>query len=126
MDGVRIPGGVPKFKNMKMLKELSDKDKKEILIYCLMALFCTTAVILAIAWSRGRDVDYFKERILIFEGRLDGMHKFINDTRDRNDIVIERLKETNQKLDKVIEKQSEQDRWIEEWKKLPQLPKPKR
>ena len=112
--------------NMKILKELSDKDKKEILIYCLMALFCTTLVILTIAWSRGRDVDYFKERIMIFEGRLDGMHKFLNDTRDRNDIVIERLKETNQKLDRVIEKQSDQDKWIEEWKKLPQLPKPKR
>jgi hypothetical protein len=54
------------------------------------------------------------------------MHKVIHDTRDKNDIVIERLKETNEKLDKVIDKQLDQDRWIEEWKKLPQLPKPKR
>jgi hypothetical protein len=111
---------------MKILKELSEKDKKEILLLFLIALFCTTLVILAIAWSRGRDVDYFKERVLIFEGRLDGMHKVIHDTRDKNDIVIERLKETNEKLDKVIDKQLDQDRWIEEWKKLPQLPKPKR
>jgi len=105
---------------------LDDKDKFEIFFILFFIAVAVAVVLLGIAWSRGHDVDYFKERIVLIEHRLTGMDKRMDNHDVKFDKIIEAVNETRQKLNDEINRNNEQDKWIEEWKKLPQLPKPKR
>ena len=104
---------------------LTDKEKTEILLLMIMLLICTCLVLLAFSWSRGNDVDYFKERIVLIEHRLTGMDKRMSDHDIKFDKIIEATNETRQKLNDEIARNNEQEKWIEYWKTLPQLPQPK-
>ena len=105
---------------------LDDKDKFEIFFILFFIAVAVAVVLLGIALSRGHDVDYFKERIVLIEHRLTGMDKRMDNHDVKFDKIIEAVNETRQKLNDEINRNNEQDKWIEEWKKLPQLPKPKR
>jgi hypothetical protein len=73
--------------------------------------------------TRGADVDYFKERLVITEARLNSIDKKVDDYRDRIDRMNDKQTE---KMIEVQRKVEEHEKWIEEWKKLPNLPKPRR
>ena len=63
----------------RLLSDFTDKEKFEISLFVLLILVGTVLVLLGISWSRGRDVDYFKEKIYIIEERLNH-----NDKRDHD------------------------------------------
>lgn len=105
---------------------LEDKDKFEIFFILFFIAIGVAFIMLGIAWSRGHDVDYFKERIILIEQRLTGMDKRMDNHDMKFDKIVEAVNDTRTALNNEIQRNNEQDKWIEEWKKLPQLPKPKR
>lgn len=105
------------------IKSLTDSEKINLLAMFLLAAFVVAAVSIMFNITRGADVDYFKERLVLTEARLNSIDKKVDDYRDR----VDRMKD--QQTEKMIEMQKkveDHERWIEEWKKLPHLPKPRR
>lgn len=103
---------------------LTDKEKAELYGLMILLLFCTCAVLLGISWSRGNDVDYFKERIILTEQRMTVIDKKIHDTQLEINKTNEHVAESRRLLEVEILRNNEQDKWVEYWKSLPQLPKP--
>lgn len=104
--------------------ELSESEKTQ--IYLTLTLVCIAMVIVlyVIATSRGQDVEYLKARLGLMEARVNYMDQKIDkinqtylDQRDHLN-EIRRMQEANQRL------QEDNQRWIEHWKNLPNLPKP--
>lgn len=108
------------------LFNLTDHEKAEIFLLMFVLAACASVVMLGISWSRGNDVDYFKERIVLMEQRMTHLDKKLHDEGQKMDKVVEAINETRVALNNEINRNNEQDKWLEEWKKLPQLPKPKR
>ena len=108
------------------LLNLSDQDKAEIFLLLFVMAACASVVMLGITWSRGNDVEYFKERIILMDQRMTVIDKKLHDEGQRADKILEAVNETRVVLNNEIARNNEQDKWLEEWKKLPQLPKPKR
>jgi len=105
------------------LLNLTDREKAEIFLLMFVLAACAAVVMLGISWSRGNDVDYFKERLILTEARLNSIDKKVDDMRDKHDRQLEHLKD---RTNETARKAEEHEKWIEEWKKLPHLPKPKR
>jgi hypothetical protein len=105
------------------LKSLTDKEKLHIVLFMLLGLFMVTSVSFMFNVTRGAEVDYFKERLVLTETRLNSIDKKVDDYRDRVDRMNDKQTEKMIEMQKKVE---DHERWIEEWKKLPQLPKPKR
>lgn len=105
------------------LKTFTDKEKLQIVLYLLLSALVVATVSIMFNITRGADVDYFKERLVITEARLNSIDKKVDDHRDRHDKFVEK---TNEKVIDLQKKVEEHEKWIEEWKKLPQLPKPRR
>jgi hypothetical protein len=109
---------------IRMWQELTPQDRTQVLWTLVMVLVATIVVLYAIAASRGQDVDYFKTRLGLMEHRLNNMDQKIDRVaqgqHDQKEHTAElrRLHEAQQRL---VE---DQQRWIEHWKNLPQLPKP--
>ena len=108
---------------IKAYNSLTAKEKQQILLYLLLftALVATISILFNI--TRGADVDYFKERLLLSEARMNSVDKKVDDLRDRQEKQYETLKDKTNELNRKVE---EYEKWIEYWKSLPQLPKPKR
>lgn len=107
------------------LLNLTDREKAEIFLLMFVLAACAAVVMLGISWSRGNDVDYFKERIVLIEQRMTHLDKKLHDEGQKSDKIIEAVNETRNALNNEIHRNNEQDKWLEEWKKLPQLPKPR-
>lgn len=86
----------------KILNDFSDKEKLEITLFLSFILFATIIVLSAIAWSRGQDVDYFKEKIYFIEERLNNNDKRDNDQRERLATVEGRVSETEKDMSIVV------------------------
>jgi hypothetical protein len=108
-----------------MLKDLTPSDKVELLIVLLAVLGCTVLVVSIVAWSNGKDVDYFKERVILLDNRMNVLDKRVHDSVLRQEEVVKKMNETVTQLNSVTTKVEEHDKWLDEWKKLPSLPKPK-
>ena len=108
-----------------MLKDLTPSDKVELLIVLLAVLGCTVLVVSIVAWSNGKDVDYFKERVLMLDNRMNVLDKRVHDSVLRQEEVVKKLNETVIQLNDNTTRIDEHDKWMAEWKKLPSLPKPK-
>lgn len=108
-----------------MLKDLTPSDKVELLIVLLAMLGCTVLVVSIVAWSNGKDVDYFKERVIMMDNRMNVLDKRVHDSVLRQEEVVKKMNETVTQLNSVTTKVEEHDKWLDEWKKLPSLPKPK-
>jgi Tfp pilus assembly protein PilN len=107
------------------LTNFTDKEKAEMLAIFAVILFCTCAVLLGITWSRGNDVQYFKERIVLMDQRMTVIDKKIHDTNMELIKTNEHLAETKRLAEAESHRNTDQDKWIEYWKTLPQLPQPK-
>ena len=111
------------FSLISEIKNLTDGEKINLLAMFLLASSVIASVSIMFNITRGADVDYFKERLTITEARLNSMDKKVDDYRDR----IDRIKDQqNEKIFEITKKVDEHEKWIEEWKKLPNLPKPRR
>mgnify|MGYP006961908618 CR=1 FL=1 len=108
-----------------MLKDLTPSDKVELMIVLLAMLGCTVLVVSIVAWSNGKDVDYFKERVIMLDNRMNVLDKRVHDSVLRQEEVVKKMNETVTQLNSVTTKVEEHDKWLDEWKKLPSLPKPK-
>jgi uncharacterized protein YoxC len=108
-----------------MLKDLTPSDKVELLIVLLAMLGCTVLVVSIVAWSNGKDMDYFKERVIMLDNRMNVLDKRVHDSVLRQEEVVKKMNETVTQLNSVTTKVEEHDKWLDEWKKLPSLPKPK-
>ena len=104
--------------------DLDPNEKAQVAWTLVTVLAATVIVLYAIAASRGHDVDYFKERLGLMEQRLNYMDQKIDrvaqNQHEQRDHVneIRRIQEAQQR------QLEDQQRWIEHWKNLPQLPKP--
>jgi hypothetical protein len=105
------------------LKNLTEKDKLHIALALLLSTFTVGLISILFNITRGEQIDYFKHRLLMLEERIVYTDKKIDDTRDKYDRQLEGLKDRTNETARKVE---EQEKWIEEWKKLPSLPKPKR
>lgn len=105
------------------LKNLTEKDKLHITLGLLLSACTVAAISVLFNVTRGEQIDYFKHRLVMLEERVNYTDKKVDDYRDRHDRIAER---TNEKIVDLQRKVDDQEKWIEEWKKLPQLPKPKR
>lgn len=105
-------------------KELSASDKLQISWTLSLVLFALVIILYAIAASRGEDVDYFKYRLTLQEQRLNNVDQKVNrlgQTQTDQQEMIRELQRAEEVQFKMLE---ENQRWIEYWKTLPQLPKP--
>lgn len=104
--------------------DLDPQEKAQVAWTLVMVLAATVIVLYAIAASRGHDVDYFKERLGLMEQRVNYMDQKIDKVaqaqHEQRDHLNE-LRRINEAQQRQIE---DQQRWIEHWKNLPQLPKP--
>ena len=124
----------------KLFKDLSDKEKFEIVIIVSLLFFCTIVVLSAIAWSRGQDVDYFKEKIVIMEERLNHNDKRDHDQGERINNVEARVAEaekditvtvinvaaTQNVVKDIINPPNKRPQTIPPFDKLPPLPAPRK
>lgn len=109
---------------IRMWQELTPQDRTQVLWTLVMILVATIVVLYAIAASRGQDVDYFKIRLGLMEHRLNNMDQKIDRVAQGQHDQKEHLAELR-RLQEAQQRQAEdQQRWIEHWKNLPQLPKP--
>jgi sensor domain CHASE-containing protein len=105
-------------------RDLSHDERLSIAWTTVMILAVTVIILYAIAASRGQDVDYFKHRLGLMEQRINYMDHKLDTMAQRQvehrDTIneIRRMKEAHER------QLEEQQRWIEHWKTLPQLPKP--
>ena len=104
--------------------DLDASERAQVAWTLVSVLAATVIVLYAIAASRGHDVDYFKERLGLMEQRLNYMDQKIDRVAqaqaEQRDHVneIRRIQEAQQR------QLEEQQRWLDYYKTLPQLPKP--
>jgi len=108
---------------IKAYNSLTAKEKHQVLFSLLLVVIVVATISILFNITRGADVDYFKERLILTEARLNSIDKKVDDLRDRHDRQLEHLKDRTNETARKVE---EHEKWIEEWKKLPHLPKPKR
>lgn len=104
--------------------ELSESEKTQIYLTLTLVSVAMVMILYVIAASRGQDVDYLKERFGLMEARVNYMDQKIDkinqaylEQRDHLN-ELRRMQEAYQRL------QEDNQRWIEHWKNLPNLPKP--
>ena len=105
--------------------DISDSEKLYLALIFLGLFFAVILVLMAIAVSRGNDVDYFKDRLYFLEHRFNVAEKARDGLQYRMAEEEKKTIEINQKIVELHNKVADTERWIEEYNKLPHLPKPK-
>lgn len=103
--------------------DMPAEDRISILIIFAIAATMTIIVLYAIAASRGQDVDYFKTRLGLMEQRINYMDHKIDTMAQRQAEQRDHINEIRRMKEAHDRQLEEQNRWIEHWKSLPQLPK---
>lgn len=113
---------------MRFWTELTESDRAHIAWTLSFVLAAVVLVLYAIAASRGQDVDYFKDRLGLQEQRLNYMDQKIDKIAQGQHDQKEHLNEMRRITEAQQRQLEDQQKWIEHWKSLPQLPKlpPKR
>lgn len=109
---------------LRAWQELSYSERLGIVWTLCMVLIAVVIVLYAIAASRGQDVDYFKHRLGLIEQRMNYMDQKIDSVNQRQAEQKELASELRRINEQHARQLEEQQKWIEHWKSLPQLPKP--
>lgn len=109
---------------IKMWQELTQQDRTQVLWTLVMVLVATVVVLYAIAASRGQDVDYFKTRLGLMEHRLNNMDQKIDRVAQGQHDQKEHLAEVRRMQEAQQRQLEDQQKWLDYYKTLPQLPKP--
>ena len=109
---------------MQIWNDLTPVEKTQVLWSLVMVLCVTVLVLYAIAASRGQDIDYFKERLGLQEQRLNYMDQKIDKIAQGQHEQKEHLNEMRRMNEAQQRHIEEQQKWLDYWKSLPQLPKP--
>lgn len=107
------------------INELSSSEKTELVIYTILLFVCVIVILLGITWSRGNDVEYFKLKVNSLEDRFNVAEKSRSDIKDKLVEVEIKTAENKAKVENLQVRSAEMEAWLEEYNKLPQLPKPK-
>lgn len=105
--------------------ELSSSEKLEVVFFLFILSFATIAILLAMAWSRGREVDMLKDRVSIMEDRFNVAEKSRFALVEKTSAVEVRQTEHANAINNLQVRSVEMERWLEEYNKLPVLPKQK-
>jgi hypothetical protein len=105
-------------------QELDYSERIGIVWTMCMVLMAVVIVLYAIAASRGQDVDYFKHRLGLMEQRMNYMDQKLDTINARQVEQRDNLNEVRRMLEAEQRLSEEQQKWIEHWKTLPQLPRP--
>ena len=97
----------------------------EVVFFLSVIAFAVIAILLAMAWSRGREVEMLKDRMVMMEDRFNVAEKSRFALIDKTGTIEQRQTEQANKIDNLQIRSAEMERWMEEYNKLPQLPKPK-
>lgn len=109
---------------MQIWNDLTPVEKTQVLWSLVMVLCVTVLVLYAIAASRGHDVDYFKERLGLQEQRLNYLDQKVDRVYQAQHEQKEHVNEIRRMNEAQQRQLEDQQKWIEHWKNLPQLPKP--
>lgn len=109
---------------IRLWLDLTADERAQIAWMMCVVLLAMVIVLYAIAASRGQDVDYFKERLGLQEQRLNYMDQKIDRVAQGQHDQKEHLNEVRRMNEAQQRQIEDQQRWIEHWKNLPQLPKP--
>ena len=109
---------------MKYWTELSESDRAHVAWTLSLVLAATVLVLYAIAASRGQDVDYFKTRLGLMEQRLYYMDQKIDKVAQGQHDQKEHLNEIRRMHEAQQRQLEDQQKWLDFYKTLPQLPKP--
>lgn len=109
---------------IRMWQELTPQDRTQVLWSLVMILMVTVLILYAIAASRGHDVDYFKERLGLQEQRLNYMDQKIDRVSQEQHQQKEHMIEVRRMNEAQQRQLEEQQKWLDHWKSLPNLPKP--
>lgn len=105
-------------------QELSYGERLSIAWTTVMLLVVTVVILYTIAASRGQDVDYFKHRLGLMEQRMNYMDQKIDTVAQRQAEQRDHINELRRMSESSQRQLEDQQRWVEHWKSLPQLPKP--
>lgn len=105
--------------------ELSNSEKLEVVFFLAVLGFATISILLAMAWSRGREVEMLKERVSIMEDRFNVAEKSRFSLMEKAGVIETRQIEQAAAINNLQIRSVEMERWMEEYSKLPQLPRPK-
>ena len=105
-------------------QEMTPQDRTQVLWVLVSVLAATVIVLYAIAASRGHDVDYFKERLGLQEQRLNYMDQKIDRVAQEQHQHKEHMTEIRRMQEAQQRQLEDQQRWLDHYKTLPQLPKP--
>lgn len=105
--------------------ELSNGEKLEVVFFLFILSFSTISILLAMAWSRGREVDMLKERVSIMEDRFNVAEKSRFALVEKTSAVEVKQTEHANAINNLQIRSVEMERWMEEYNKLPRLPAPK-
>jgi hypothetical protein len=109
---------------IREIRELPDSEKISILMTLGFVLIAVVVVLYSFLASRGQDVEYFKHRLGLMEQRLNNMDQKIDKVAQGQHDQKEHLNEIRRMHEAQQRQAEDQQRWIEHWKNLPQLPKP--
>lgn len=105
--------------------EFSSGEKLEVVLFLFIISFATIAILLAISWSRGREVEMLKERVGIMEDRFNVSEKSRFALVEKTSALDIKTSEHANAINNLQIRSVEMERWLEEYNKLPQLPKHK-
>lgn len=105
--------------------ELSSSEKLEVVFFLFLLGFATVAILLAMAWSRGREVEMLKERVNIMEDRFNVSEKSRFALVEKSGVIEQRQIEQANAIVNLQIRSVEMEKWMEEYNKLPRLPVPK-
>lgn len=105
--------------------ELSDNEKLEVVFFIFLTFFAVISILLAMAWSRGREVEMLKERVNIMEDRFNVAEKSRFALMEKAGVVEQRQIEHANAINNLQIRSVEMERWMEEYNRLPVLPKQK-
>jgi hypothetical protein len=104
---------------------LSNAEKIEFLGITVLVLICTLFVIVIFSTVRSYDIDSYKERVYLLEQKQIVIDKRILDMAQKADRISDNMANNRLLIEQEIMRSNEQERWMEEWKKAPNLPKPR-
>lgn len=107
------------------INELTSAEKTELVLYTTLLFVSVISILLAITWSRGNDIDYFKMKVQSLEDRFNVAEKSRSDIKDKLVELEVKSFEHKAKIENLQVRSAEMENWLEEYNKLPQLPKPR-
>lgn len=105
--------------------EFSSSEKLEVVFFLFILSFATISILLAISWSRGREVEMLKDRVSIMEDRFNVAEKSRFALVEKTSNIEQKQTEHTALIQNLQTRSVEMERWLEEYNKLPQLPKNK-